>query len=123
MTNELSTTSSNNYISTFTAEDRAGKIKLANALNNSDSLVNVSKFTLVDVIMTPGKRSRTGEPCTNTYLISSDGNVYMTQSEGVCRSAQQLISLFGCDFGDGIDVEVIERSLSNGNTLKSLKFA
>lgn len=123
MTNELSTTSSKNYISTFTAEDREGKIKLANALNNADSLVNVSNFTLVDVIMTPGKRSRTGESCTNTYLISSDGNVYMTQSEGVCRSAQQLISLFGCDFGDGIDVEVIERSLSNGNTLKSLKFA
>lgn len=123
MANEIANVNSTNYISTFTAEDRAGKIKLANALNNADSLVNVSKFTLVDVIMTPGKRSRTGEPCTNTYLISSDGNVYMTQSEGVCRSAQQLISLFGCDFGDGIDVEVIERTLSNGNTLKSLKFA
>lgn len=126
MTTDLTTTNNTdsvNFISTFTAEDRDGKIKLANALANSESLVGVDSFTLTDVIMTPGVRSRTGEVCTNTYLVASDGNVYMTQSSGICRSAQQLISLFGSDFGEGVNVEVVERTLSNGNTLKALKFS
>lgn len=112
------------YICTVDRTTREGVIRVANALSDAASLANIEgdKFTLVDVLTTPGVRSRTGEACTNTYLIDVDGNVYMSQSDGIRRSVQQIVGLFNGDFGDGIDVAVVEKKLSNGNTLKTLHF-
>lgn len=113
------------YICTVDRTTREGTIKVANALSDAASLADIGDkhFNLVDVITTPGVRSRTGEFCTNTYLIDSEGNIYMTQSDGLKRSAQQIVGLFNGDFGeDGIEVAVIEKKLNNGNTLKTLHF-
>lgn len=115
----------NGYICTVDRTTREGTIKIANALSDAASLAEIGDkhFNLVDVITTPGVRTRTGEVCTNTYLIDSDGNIYMTQSDGLKRSAQQIVGLFNSDFGeDGIEVAVIEKKLNNGNTLKTLHF-
>ena len=130
-TNELANTDSvelnipNGYICTVDRTTREGTIKVANALSDAASLAEIGSkhFNLVDVITTPGVRTRTGEVCTNTYLIDSEGNIYMTQSDGLKRSAQQIVGLFNGDFGeDGIEVAVIEKKLNNGNTLKTLHF-
>lgn len=113
------------YICTVDRTTREGTIKVANALSDAASLADIGDkhFNLVDVITTPGVRSRTGEFCTNTYLIDSKGNIYMTQSDGLKRSAQQIVGLFNGDFGeDGIEVSVIEKKLNNGNILKTLHF-
>lgn len=113
------------YICTVDRTTREGTIKVANALSDAASLADIGDkhFNLVDVITTPGVRSRTGELCTNTYLIDSEGNIYMTQSDGLKRSAQQIVGLFNGDFGvDGIEVSVIEKKLNNGNILKTLHF-
>lgn len=115
----------NGYICTVDRTTREGTIKVANALSDAASLAEIGdkRFKLVDVITTPGVRNRTGEVCTNTYLIDGDGNIYMTQSDGLKRSAQQIVGLFNGDFGeDGIEVAVIEKKLNNGNTLKTLHF-
>lgn len=115
----------NGYICTVDRTTREGTIKVANALSDAASLAEIGDkhFNLVDVITTPGVRNRTGEVCTNTYLIDSEGNIYMTQSDGLKRSAQQIVGLFNGDFGeDGIEVAVIEKKLNNGNTLKTLHF-
>lgn len=115
----------NGYICTVDRTTREGTIKVANALSDAASLAEIGDkhFNLVDVITTPGVRTRTGEVCTNTYLIDSEGNIYMTQSDGLKRSAQQIVGLFNGDFGeDGIEVAVIEKKLNNGNTLKTLHF-
>lgn len=115
----------NGYICTVDRTTREGTIKIANALSDAASLAEIGDkhFNLVDVITTPGVRTRTGEVCTNTYLIDSEGNIYMTQSDGLKRSAQQIVGLFNSDFGeDGIEVAVIEKKLNNGNTLKTLHF-
>lgn len=115
----------NGYICTVDRTTREGTIKIANALSDAASLAEIGDkhFNLVDVITTPGVRTRTGEVCTNTYLIDSEGNIYMTQSDGLKRSAQQIVGLFNGDFGeDGIEVAVIEKKLNNGNTLKTLHF-
>ena len=115
----------NGYICTVDRTTREGTIKVANALSDAASLAEIGDkhFKLVDVITTPGVRVRTGEVCTNTYLIDSEGNIYMTQSDGLKRSAQQIVGLFNGDFGeDGIEVSVIEKKLNNGNTLKTLHF-
>lgn len=113
------------YICTVDRTTREGIIKVANALSDAASLAEIGDkhFKLKDVITTPGVRSRTGEICTNTYMIDSEGNIYMTQSDGIKRSAQQIVGLFNGDFGeDGIEVSVIEKKLNNGNTLKTLHF-
>lgn len=113
------------YICTVDRTTREGTIKVANALSDAVSLKEIGDkhFKLVDVLTTPGVRSRTGEVCTNTYLIDSDDNMYMSQSDGIKRSAQQIVGLFNSDFGeDGIEVAVVEKKLNNGNTLKTLHF-
>lgn len=112
------------YICTVDRSTREGTLTVANALSDADSLAEMGDehFTLVDVLTTPGVRSRTGEVCTNTYLIDSDGRVHMSQSDGIRRSAQQIVGLFNGDFGDGIEVAVVTKSLKNGNSLKTLHF-
>lgn len=130
-TNELANTDAmdfnipSGYICTVDRTTREGTIKVANALSDAVSLKEIGDkhFKLVDVLTTPGVRSRTGEVCTNTYLIDADDNMYMTQSDGIKRSAQQIVGLFNGDFGeDGIEVSVIEKKLNNDNTLKTLHF-
>lgn len=130
-TNELANTDTmdfnipSGYICTVDRTTREGTIKVANALSDAVSLKEIGDkhFKLVDVLTTPGVRSRTGEVCTNTYLIDADDNMYMTQSDGIKRSAQQIVGLFNGDFGeDGIEVSVVEKKLNNNNTLKTLHF-
>lgn len=130
-TNELANTDAmdfnipSGYICTVDRTTREGTIKVANALSDAVSLKEIGDkhFKLVDVLTTPGVRSRTGEVCTNTYLIDADNNMYMTQSDGIKRSAQQIVGLFNGDFGeDGIEVSVVEKKLNNDNTLKTLHF-
>lgn len=130
-TNELANTDAmdfnipSGYICTVDRTTREGTIKVANALSDAVSLKEIGDkhFKLVDVLTTPGVRSRTGEVCTNTYLIDADDNMYMTQSDGIKRSAQQIVGLFNGDFGeDGIEVSVVKKKLNNDNTLKTLHF-
>lgn len=113
------------YICTVDRTTREGIIKVANALSDAVSLKEIGNkhFRLMDVITTPGVRSHTGEICTNTYLIDTDDNMYMTQSDGIKRSAQQIVGLFNGDFGeDGIEVSVVEKKFNNDNILKTLHF-
>ncbi len=124
-TNTVELNIPNGYICTVDRTTREGTIKVANALSDAVSLKEIGNkhFKLMDVITTPGIRSRTGEICTNTYLIDVDDNMYMTQSDGIKRSAQQIVGLFNGDFGeDGIEVSVVEKKLDNDNTLKTLHF-
>lgn len=112
------------YICTVDRSTREGIIKVANALSDAESLHDFGdkKFILTDVITTPGVRNRTGEVCTNTYLITSDNEILMSQSDGIKRSAQQIVGLFGGNFGEGIEVAVVSKKLKNGNELKTLHF-
>ena len=132
MTNELSTNVNdtteldipNGYICTIDRTSRDGVIKVANALSDAESLADYGDehFMLTDVITTPGVRTRTGEVCTNVYLVTADGTILMSQSDGIKRSVQQIVGLFGGDFGDGIEVAVVTKQLKSGNSLKTLHF-
>lgn len=112
------------YICTVDTTTNEGKITIANKLSDAESLADLGdeKFILTDVVTTPGVRTRTGEVCTNVYLISAEGKIYMSQSDGIKRSAQQIVGLFNGDFGEGIEVAVIAKELKSGNTLKTLHF-
>ena len=118
------------YICTLDISSISGKMQLATALNAAKSmrdLVNVP-LSVENIVTTEGVRARTGEMCVNTYLFTSDGNVYFTQSEGIARAVKIIIGLFAdpatgefvspASLGVGLKVE--EQILANGNTLKTL---
>lgn len=114
----------NDYFCTVDTATLEGKKVAANAVNAATSLKDLGdkKFTLVDVVTTPGVRSQTGESCVNVYLIDNKGNAYFSQSTGIFRSAQNLAGIFNGDFGDGIDVQVVSTPTNGGNTVKTLKW-
>lgn len=132
MSNEITTTATDanaldipsGYICTIDRTSRDGVIKVANALSDAESLADFGDkhFILTDVVTTPGVRTRTGEVCTNVYLLTADGTILMSQSDGIKRSVQQIVGLFGGDFGDGIEVAVVTKALKSGNSLKTLHF-
>jgi hypothetical protein len=116
-------------INTLDTTSFEGKIKILNALNSAVSLKNTKKpINVVDVLRMPGvRKSRDGAPdkdCLNTYLISEDGKVYFSQSEGIARSVGYIYALFpdmgkSTEFGH-LTLKVIEQELPNGNTIKNL---
>lgn len=112
------------YICTVDTTNNDGKITIANAISDAESLATLGDehFILANVVTMPGVRTRTGEMCVNAYLITDEGKAYMSQSDGINRSVRQIVGLFNGDFGDGIEVSVIEKQLKSGNTLKTLHF-
>ena len=117
------------FICTISRDDFDGQMVIMNALNGSDSLaqhVN-ERLNITGIITTPGLRSRTGEVCTNTFLVLEDGTSLMSQSDGVADSARAIVAIFRQSDGtvkfgpDGVlPVTCIEIKLSNGNTMKKL---
>lgn len=134
--NNLATTDSNDFaipegfICTLDIDTIDGKMQLATALNGAVSMSELVDVPLnvTDIVTTQGTRARTGEICTNTYLICDDGNVYFSQSDGVARSIKILTALFtDKNTGEflnpveqGVAFMVKETKLNNGNTLKSV---
>lgn len=136
MSNELTTVSNNaiantsdfniptGFICTVDATTNEGRFTIANALSDAESLTELGEkhFKLVDVVTKPGVRTRTGETCVDVYLITDKKKIYMSQSTGIYRSVQTIVGLFNGDFGEGIEVGVVAKTLKSGNTLKTLHF-
>lgn len=122
-----------NVYTTANLESTAGKNAVLRALNDAESLAESvpdgATLEVTDFVVTPGiRRSRTqGVPdadCLNVYILTRDGRAFMTQSDGIARSVQQIMGLYpesprnldgGC-----LRLMVKSRKLSNGNTLKTL---
>ena len=108
-----------------------GAAKVANAINNSQSLAQYVEdndnpiLDVVDIVVTPGiRKSRDGGadmPCEDTRLILSDGTSLLSQSGGIARSARFIVGFLGTVIHDGIKIRVCEQKLRNGNTIKNLE--
>lgn len=108
----------------FDTQSRMGKVKLFNALNSAESLTDsgINQLTLQGIIVQPGTRvsAATGEvePAKFTTFITEDG-AYFSQSEGIARSAENLVAAFGEDFADEpITIEFGAKQLPGGRSLK-----
>lgn len=112
--------------------DHASMVTMANALNAARSLADYTGDVIATkhIICTAGERaSRVSDqpdtPCTNTYLVDSEGNAWFTQSEGIARSAKRILAIFSGDFSEFpegiVRLQIVEDKLNNGNTLKTLK--
>lgn len=134
MTNELATVS-NNELSTLNEATIDDKLKVVTAVNSATSLndyINENGADIIinvkDIFTMPGVRKGRGgqsdTACNNTYLITTDGECLMTQSDGIYRSAAVIIAAFPTlDLGndeEGFPVRVVSHKLKNDNTIKSL---
>lgn len=118
------------YICTLDLDEIAGKLALAQAINGATTTVGKvgDVLRVVNFVTTPGDRSRTGEACTNTYLILEDGSALFTQSDGIARSVKVIVGTFTDratrkfvnPVSLGIGCKIIEEKMQNGNTLKKL---
>ena len=126
MSNEIMNASNSDYICTVDTNSAAGAIAIFNAISSAKSLASIGDeiFTVVDIVTRPSVRSITNEPCTSTYFICDDGNIYFTQSDGINRSINMFMELFknsGLDIHSGIDMQVVSNKTSKGNTIKSIR--
>lgn len=114
-------------------EDEAGKFAVLRALNDAESLAeNVpdnAVLEVIDFVVTPGVRRarQQGAPdveCLNVYILTKDGGAYMTQSDGIAKSVEQINALFPngprSAAAGFLKLQVRNRKLPNGNTLKTL---
>ena len=113
--------------STISAETYTDKLKITSMLNAAESLNGHEgeEFDLREVFFKPGvRRGRNGNPdapCTDTYLLTGDGVVYFTKSEGVSRSVRNILMMIpDLNAPDGVRVKVDNFVLPNGNTYKQL---
>lgn len=133
MTNELvKTPDQGNYINTVEL-DATGKKTVANAINNAVSLADFEgvEIKVCNVLTMPGVRKSRQKDipdtmCQNTYLVDVDGNAYFSQSDGVARSINGIMSIFP-DFprdtenGEFAPMALVSKTLANGNTIKTIK--
>lgn len=127
MSNELSTTINGTvgFVSSMKVETKRDKIVLAKALNAAQSLRECgdAPFEIIALIQQPGVRSQSGTECINTYLVKRDGTAYFSQSDGIKRSAQEIMGIFTPDeIAEGIMVFVRSIPLDGGRNLKVLDF-
>ena len=122
--------------STISGDSPTNKARVFNATSGAVSLSATAErdgivLDVVDIFQTVGVRKSRNvmlpdSPCVNTYLLTADGTTYMSQSDGIARSAFDLVSpsMFpdcGKSLPDGcLHLAVQAKKLDNGNTVKSL---
>lgn len=127
MSNELSTTTNGNigFVSSMKVETKRDKIILAKALNAAKSLRECGDepFEIIALIQQKGIRAQSGTECVNTYLVKRDGTAFFSQSDGIKRSAQEIMGIFTPDeIAEGIMVFVRSIPLDGSRNLKVLDF-
>lgn len=125
-----------NNIASFDPESVEDRLTLVAAVNSAESLndyvaehgadtiINVRRIFTMDGVRKGRGQGQQDVPCKNTYLVTEDGISFMTQSDGIYRSACAIVAAFpDLDLGDGtgvFPVRVQSKQLKNGNTIKSL---
>lgn len=114
------------FICTVDNRTFEGKRAIVNARNSAMSLNGYGEGKRLDVVgayTVPAVRPQTGQPCTNVYLFTADGNTYFSQSEGINRSILDIVDMFpdmNAENG-GIPVVVKSTALGGGKSIKSLQ--
>lgn len=137
MTNELANINQPSTVlpSTISGNTPTEKNRTLRALNASQSLAQTVRagepFDVIDIFQVPGVRRSRNEgmpdmPCVNTYFLLTDGRSLMSQSDGIARSVQMLLSdAMYPDCGHSTEkgyltLCISENVLPNGNTLKTV---
>lgn len=113
---------------TFDRRVPANRVRMFNARNSAMSLKNLgdTPIDIVDVMAQIGTRTRSGNPCQNTYIFAADGQVYFTQSNGLGKTINELVDMVGGDFKANttngyVKVQIKEMSLSGDRSYKQFQ--
>lgn len=103
----------------------ANRVRMFNARNSATSLKNLgdTPIDIVDVMTQIGVRTRSGNPCQNTYIFTADGQVYFTQSNGLGKTINEVVDMVSGDFKANttngyVKVQIKETPLSGGRSYK-----
>jgi hypothetical protein len=114
--------------STFDPHVPANRVRVFNARNSATSLKNLgdTPIDIVDVMTQIGMRTRSGNPCQNTYIFTADGQVYFTQSNGLGKTINELVDMVEGDFKANttngyVKVQIKETSLSGDRSYKQFQ--
>ena len=106
----------------------ANRVRMFNARNSATSLKNLgdTPIDIVDVMTQIGMRTRSGNPCQNTYIFTADGQVYFTQSNGLGKTINELVDMVEGDFKTNttngyVKVQIKETSLSEDRSYKQFQ--
>lgn len=113
---------------TFEPHVPANRVRMFNARNSATSLKNLgdTPIDIVDVMTEIGVRTRSGNPCQNTYIFTADGQVYFTQSNGLGKTINDLVDMVEGDFKTNttngyVKVQIKETSLSGDRSYKQFQ--
>ena len=129
-TKEISIFGQNNKpaYSSIKAETQAEKIKLLNALDNCDFLLNdvaPVEFELKDVYINTYEKEVDGEVKQKyrTILFDKDGKSYVTTSSYFYFALAKIIAVLGTPdtWTEPLPIEIFKKALKNGNKALSIK--
>lgn len=110
---------------TFDPHIPANRVRMFNARNSATSMKNLgdTPIDIVDVMTQIGTRTRSGNPCQNTYIFAEDGQVYFTQSNGLGKTINELVDMVAGDFKANttngyVKVQIKEMPLSGDRSYK-----
>lgn len=113
---------------TFEPHVPANRVRMFNARNSAMSLKSLgdTPIDVVDVMTEIGVRTRSGNPCQNTYIFTADGQVYFTQSNGLGKTINELVDMVEGDFKTNttngyVKVQIKETSLSGDRSYKQFQ--
>lgn len=113
---------------TFEPHVPANRVRMFNARNSATSLKTLgdTPIDIVDVMTEIGVRTRSGNPCQNTYIFTADGQVYFTQSNGLGKTINELVDMVEGDFKTNttngyVKVQIKETSLSGDRSYKQFQ--
>lgn len=113
---------------TFDPQISANRVRMFNARNSATSLKNIgdTPIDIVDVMTEIGVRSRSGNPCQNTYIFTADGQVYFTQSNGLGKTINEVVDMVSGDFKTNttngyVKAQIKETSLSGDRSYKQFQ--
>ena len=113
---------------TFDSHIPANRVRMFNARNSATSLKNLgdTPIDIVDVMTQIGVRTRSGNPCQNTYIFTADGQVYFTQSNGLGKTINEVVDMVSGDFKTNttngyVKAQIKETSLSGDRSYKQFQ--
>ena len=106
----------------------ANRVRMFNARNSATSLKNLgdTPIDIVDVMTQVGVRTRSGNPCQNTYIFTADGQVYFTQSNGLGKTINEVVDMVSGDFKTNttngyVKAQIKETPLSEDRSYKQFQ--
>lgn len=113
---------------TFDPHIPANRVRMFNARNSATSLKSLgdTPIDIVDVMTQIGVRTRSGNPCQNTYIFTADEQVYFTQSNGLGKTINELVDMVEGDFKTNttnghVKVQIKEILLSGDRSYKQFQ--